>query len=297
MLTCKKPYLLGVMPVRCYQCMACRIQTRKVWASRLFLEALEHEQNCFVTLTYDKNHLPEGGSLVPSHVRDWLKRVRSRSGSQTLRFFLAGEYGDQTWRPHYHVAMFGAEGCERGRTEHRFRRCCQRCDFFTETWGHGSVDVGELNQASASYVAGYVTKKMTEVNSWTEKKLKGRHPEFARMSLRPGLGYGAAARVAAAISGLSSVVDVPGALRVGGRSAPLGRYLRKQVLKRSSALDARAGIFKEAYFEKLRRVFEDAVDSSSKERKVLAEKLFEGDAQRVANLIGRVKIFNKGGSL
>lgn len=196
--------------------MMCRIDRRRVWVHRMCLEALCHPESAFVTLTYDQEHLPHAGSLIPRDLQLWLKRLRKQVGP--VRFFGVGEYGDQTWRPHYHAAVFGIG---RGHS-----------DLVRETWGQGHTLVGDLTLHSASYVAGYVTKKMTGKD---DERLGGRHPEFARMSLRPGIGALSIQRLAAALDGpagradIQHTGDVPGVLRTGGKLMPLGRYLRSKL--------------------------------------------------------------------
>lgn len=90
--------------------MPCRLNRRRLWTHRLLLEQLKHGDSCFLTLTYDEKHLPEGGSLVPKHAQDFLKRLRSKTNLK-LRYYLVGEYGEDTERPHYHVALFGYPNC------------------------------------------------------------------------------------------------------------------------------------------------------------------------------------------
>lgn len=82
-----------------------------------------------------------------------------------------------------------------------------------------------------AYVAGYVTKKMTKKD---DPRLEGRHPEFARMSLRPGIGYGMLFDVASTILEHNlevQMVDVPMVLQHGKIQYPLGRYLRRNLRK------------------------------------------------------------------
>lgn len=70
------------------------------------------------------------------------------------------------------------------------------------------------------------------MTSYDDPRLFGRHPEFARMSNRPGLGASAMHEVASQLMTFNldtSQADVPSALQHGGRALPLGRYLRRKL--------------------------------------------------------------------
>lgn len=228
---CLNPYIApGLKAYGCGQCMPCRVNKRRVWSHRILLEAHTHAANSFVTLTYSDENLPEDGSLVPSHVTLFLKRLRKSLGPQKVRYFAVGEYGDQTERPHYHLALFGVSPCNRViSAPDRDGYCCPGCERLRTLWGLGITHVGELNSQSAGYIAGYVTKKLTKAD---DERLQGRHPEFARMSLRPGIGAGFLWDVADSFLRFDlekSSADVPTALRHGARKFPLGRYLTRRL--------------------------------------------------------------------
>lgn len=195
------------------------------------LESLQYQHNCFVTLTYADEHIPVGNTLNPKHLQDWLKRLRKAIRPDLIRFYAVGEYGDQTQRPHYHAALFNIPTCDNAASLHRqpASRCCSICRLVQSTWPWGHVFLGTLETSSAQYVAGYVTKKMT---SKDDPRLGGRHPEFARMSNRPGIGAGAMHELASQLMVFNldtSEADVPSALRHGKRMLPLGRYLRRKL--------------------------------------------------------------------
>lgn len=222
---CMKPYVApGNIAYPCGQCDLCRVARRRIWAHRIMLEALQHEQNSFVTLTYDPKKEP--WSLEPDHLRLFLYRLRKALRPGRIRFYAVGEYGDQSFRPHFHMALFGV-GCV---PYSPWRTCeCLTCSTVRETWGLGHVMVGSLEERSAQYICGYVTKKMTSAK---DARLGGRHPEFARMSLRPGIGAGAIHDVASVMMQYrleEKMVDVPTHLAHGGQSRPLGRYLRRKL--------------------------------------------------------------------
>lgn len=100
--------MFQVLP--CGKCIICKERKTKQWMTRAFAE------NCtsttpplFVTLTYNDWCLPSCG-LLKSHVQLFMKRLRKRLSDDgfdcNLRFFLCGEYGKNTSRPHYHLLLW-----------------------------------------------------------------------------------------------------------------------------------------------------------------------------------------------
>lgn len=185
---------------------------------------MQYGQNAFVTLTYASD---EQVTLDPAHARDFLKRIRRSIEPVKIRFYLVGEYGDKSERPHYHVALFNYPCCTHGLTQYNRNgiKCCDTCKTIQLLWGYGNIYVGSLEPHSAAYIAGYVTKKMTR---YDDIRLNNRHPEFARMSLKPGIGHDAMWDYASVLLQYAeNHVDVPNSLRHGGKPLPLGRYLTR----------------------------------------------------------------------
>lgn len=170
--------------VPCGRCIGCRLERSRQWALRCVHESKLHVHNAFVTLTYSE--VPAGGSLRPKDFVDFMKRLRHvRPG---VRFFQAGEYGEQLSRPHHHAILFNCRFPDR-----KFLRMegANRLDESRELerlWGHGFVTVGEATFESAAYVARYVVKKVTGPGA--DEHYQGRHPEYCTMSRRPGIGRG-----------------------------------------------------------------------------------------------------------
>lgn len=221
---CAYPFQQGLIEYGCGQCMPCRLNRQRLWVARLMLEARMHDSSFFVTLTYDEEHVPCDMSVSLRDVQLWLKRLRSLMAPSKLRYYVVGEYGDVNQRPHYHAVLFGL----------------QNPSLIEESWTAGMVHVGTLTVQSAAYVVSYVVKGMTGV---ADTRLTGRYPEFARMSLRPGIGALAVPVLRAAVldeaTGELRLVagDVPGVLRTEGKLWPLGRYLRSK-LRVSVGMDA-----------------------------------------------------------
>lgn len=225
---CADPFRSPSGVFGCGQCMPCRINRRRLWTGRLVLEASMHQSSTFATLTYAE----DPGTLVPDHLRLFIKRLRK--AGHKVRYYGVGEYGDKNFRPHYHVALFGVCYSDHEWNHKGFVVGGPVFDAWhsKEDGLVGGVHVGELNIQSAHYICGYVTKKMTAQD---DPRLGGRYPEFARMSLRPGIGAHAAASIAqnlmslGASGRLAEQGDVPHEVRINGKKYPLGRYMRRAI--------------------------------------------------------------------
>ena len=155
-----------------------------------------HESSSFLTLTYDKDHLPKDGSVNVRHWQLFAKKLRKEKGP--FRFLHCGEYGAENQRPHYHALIFGHDFSD-DRTVHQQQggHPLWVSGELSKLWSNGFSTIGSLSFNSAAYVAGYCVKKTTgtkqdesleRVNFATGEVTKVK-PEYATMSRRPGLGY------------------------------------------------------------------------------------------------------------
>lgn len=226
-MNCSKPFIKDGGAFGCGQCTACRINKRRTWQHRLILESYQHEQNAFITLTFNEDSYPTNNSVDRRTGQLFLKRLRKAYAGR-IRYFLVGEYGDETGRPHYHAALFGYPSCENIQSRYDRRgdlACCAHCHRLNQAWGYGRIQSAQLEPDSMGYLCGYVVKKMTKDD---DERLEGRLPEFATMSLRPGIGYDAMHDLASVLltHNLENNDDVPPELQHGKKRYPLGHYLR-----------------------------------------------------------------------
>lgn len=205
-----------VMLIPCGQCIGCRIRQREDWTTRIELEARNYpkEEVWFITLTYDDNHVPgmivktgeimrkvqytwKPGEKRPESVQillyediqKFLKRLRKAYNSK-LRYFVAGEYGEQTARPHYHMILYGWKPTDLENLYKIHHNGYYKSKWLENLWGMGQIQIAQAVPETYRYVAGYVTKKMYEIdgkkaNAYYEL---GQTKPFACMSLKPGLG-------------------------------------------------------------------------------------------------------------
>jgi hypothetical protein len=173
-------------PIPCGQCLGCRIDYARAWAVRIVHEAEMHVQNSYITLTYANEHVPTDGSLKKKHYQDFIKRYRKWLDGKKIKYFVAGEYGDELSRPHYHFIIFGHEFDDKK----VFRKGKKYTEYISPTlaklWPYGWHTIGTVTTDSAGYVAKYVTKKIKGANA--QDHYKGRLPEFAEMSRANGIG-------------------------------------------------------------------------------------------------------------
>lgn len=259
MVVCERPFINEGLALRCMQCELCRRYRAKVWTHRIMLEATQHADNSFVTLTYSDENLPEDGSVNPEVTQKWLKRLRKAIEPLKIRYYLVGEYGTRTMRPHYHAALFGFPTCSRGQTELRLERCCAQCDIIKQTWQVGAIQLARIEPASAAYIGGYVVSKLKRGS------IGDKHPEFSRMSNRPGIGAHAMHDVADVLLTYDleeKLEDVPCRLRHGTAMYPLGRYLRGKLRNYIGREDEAPASLMEKYRQEMSELQKEAFENS-----------------------------------
>lgn len=215
--------------VGCGQCLKCRIRYQHDWKVRLMHENKLHRASSFLTLTYNDEHMPEGRTLVPRDLQLFMKRLRWEI-STSVRFFACGEYGDLLGRPHLHVIVFGFDFSDRWQwKQSKSGHPLYRSPLLEKCWSVagrpiGNCDFGSVTPESCGYVAGYGIKKITgakakEHYEWRDPDgvVYDRHPEFVRMSNRPGIGRGFLNKFEQEMFDNDSVI-------VNGRERSLPRY-------------------------------------------------------------------------
>jgi len=226
----------------CGKCIGCRLEYSRQWAMRCMHEAQTNECNSYVTLTYNDKNLTYGhnqATLVPKDLQLFLKRLRKKTGKK-ISYYACGEYGDATKRPHYHLCIFGYDFPDKIHVETKRDFKLYESRLLSGLWKAGIHRIGEVTFESAAYVARYIMKKQKGATKKIYSDL-GIEPEFARMSLKPGIGASATWELADyQLTHGKDNPDVPSALRHGRRILPLGRYLRRLVRARSGISDGRA---------------------------------------------------------
>lgn len=158
----------------CHVCVGCRTDYVRSWAIRSHLESTMFDNNWFITLTYDNDHLPFNSSIYYPHVQTFFKDLRYHADkgqmfidmksdgtfTATDKFYYYGsaEYGTQRGRPHYHALVFNLplDGLSTWRTG---KNPLWRAPKLEQVWKRGMVIVGRVEYGSAAYVASYMFDK------------------------------------------------------------------------------------------------------------------------------------------
>lgn len=184
--------------IPCGKCWACQLNYSAEWATRIVHECEQDDHNYFITLTYDDEHVPISPttgqlSLNPDDVTAFIKALRKpfeRRGIKGIKYFYAGEYGETTKRPHYHMILmhcpldinqFYGTHIDAQWKEH------WKSKEIEKYWPHGMIDIAAVEWSSAAYVARYCTKKIfTKPEEYQEAEI---NQEFVRMSQGIGFKY------------------------------------------------------------------------------------------------------------
>lgn len=195
----------------CGQCGHCRLRKALDWCTRMRHEfKMSDHVGCFLTLTYDEDHIPADHGLRYSDVQKFFRYLRRRG--LKFRYYCAGEYGHDhghpflvpykggdLGRPHWHILVFGIDFRQ---ARVLWKRSGAGCDVFqhpllSEAWPNGSACFSEVTDQSIAYCAKHNFKRITgrdaadfysRVDTVTGEILRV-SPECSRMSLKPGLGF------------------------------------------------------------------------------------------------------------
>lgn len=163
----------------------------------------------FVTLTYNDDTLPPDGVSIRD-MQLFLKRLRKNFDSKTLRYFIISEYGDHTYRWHYHGLLFF--NCERKNDIY---------DIIEKAWSKGFVQFGDIEEGSIVYCTKYCLKGSNVP--------EGKNPNFRLVSkMSGGIGKDYIEQQSAYHM---SRIDEPTLCHWQGQTAPLPRYFREKFLK------------------------------------------------------------------
>lgn len=263
--TCFKGYkhdyfeFVKFVKVPCGRCSECLKSNAQGWSFRILKEAELYDENYFITLTYDDEHLPSNKMLVKDEISKFNKKLKTYLNRKGLpsdfRFYGVGEYGGQTARPHYHVIYFNLmipdlhfEYVDNG-------NLIFSSEFIRSVWSKGHIVIGNVDVASACYVARYCDKKRL-LNQYEKDDLlsKGIVPEFSIMSRMPGIGSHFIPKV------VDGVVSQCYNLSVKGRNYSIPQFYSKKIKEILANTPELAAYEKNASFKSFNKLSRDLLD-------------------------------------
>lgn len=206
--------VINPITIACGRCIGCRLKRSREWSVRCMGESQYYDFNSFITLTYSPENLPKYGSLVKKHFQDFFKRLRfwveeypdlfHTDSSSKIRYFMCGEYGESTGRPHYHAIVFNLRFVDAVLHKLSNGIPLYRSDTLSRIWGKGLCSIGTVTHDSCAYVARYILKKAHGDQALLKYQIadfsNGVIPEdsqgkpltlvkeYTTMSRRPGIG-------------------------------------------------------------------------------------------------------------
>lgn len=208
----------------CGKCLLCRASHRAEWTLRCWLESQQHENNLFITLTYNDEHKPENGvskdeiAKFMHNLRQYFQRSHKHLG---IRFFGCGEYGESALRPHYHLLLFNCPhfGDEEACGTNDFGHTYYKSERLEQLWGKGICKIGFMENQPADYVARYILKLDSPPLP------KHFNPTFINMSRKRGIGLDYLNEH------LDQIIAEDSIPLPNGKTRPLPRYFNKKLVE------------------------------------------------------------------
>lgn len=195
--------------VPCGRCIACQNNRRSSWVLRNRFENLNSESSIFVTLTYSDENVPltknQELSLDYEDVKKFMKRLRKKFPGSSLKYFLCGEYGSHTFRPHYHAIIYNLPLLNNGKDFVEYYN-----KILADTWGLGHVTSSVVTDARIGYITKYIIKSEDDRKKYQETEIKR-----PKLLVSRGIGKGLETRVS----------PQSGTIRFFGQSYVVPRYV------------------------------------------------------------------------
>lgn len=191
----------SLITLPCNKCIGCRLDYGQEWGARMHHESQMHDDNMFLTLTFDQESVPHDRGLKKTHMQLFMKRFRKYLAKEhpgkKISYFQSGEYGEsETTRPHYHAIIFGFAMPDMlwidGEETHKY----YTSETLNKIWGNGNVIIADVTPESCNYVARYLLKDL-RTNNWESDydicdpstgEIHQRIKPFSSMSTKPAIG-------------------------------------------------------------------------------------------------------------
>lgn len=183
--------------VPCGRCVECQKRLRNNWSFRLLQQMEVSSNNFFITLTYDDTCIPTSElgyvSLRKQHLEHFLKKFRNyvqreyvkqltgdyksrRQYRSKMKYFAIGDYGDKTFRPHYHAIIFDCP-----------ITIDKLYNYISDNWNYGQVNqVDRLIPQQCNYITRYLVKVAYYEEQFAQF---GIEPTFRLMSRGLGMSF------------------------------------------------------------------------------------------------------------
>lgn len=202
--------------IPCGHCIGCQLDKANMWKNRLMAEYRVSKIAYFLTITYADGFLPKNNLLCKSDIQKFAKSIKDyflkHFGYKDIKYYIVGEYGSKSLRPHYHAIFFNLPldikdfslcgiNCNLI-PDKDFYKCklldsgistgskIYKCKFLDNFWSRGNIIVGSVSSQSTAYCARYCNKKLNRESDEKELlKILKVQPEFLLCSKNLGTKY------------------------------------------------------------------------------------------------------------
>ena len=168
--------------IKCGKCEECLHEKKIEIINRIKNELKLHKHAYFLTLTYDNNNVK---NLNKRDIQLFLKRYRKK---HKVRYIYAGELGETTKRPHYHMLEFGHAISDLKESKTKTKKGFEQYESeeLTKLWNMGIVKISQVNEALIHYIVKYMFKNLGEkefIYGWSRRPPLGINPKTAEKDI------------------------------------------------------------------------------------------------------------------